>query len=146
MHCCACGKAKCASMPTHACARRVEMLSQLPSARCPSELFCLTFPFLSLAVCLCLCLCLCLSVSVCLSVCQDGLIVPSSVADTYFHLASQHRSAWTFECGLQRSLVLCLHALTSTIHFLTNEFDLFRKQAIYALGLTVRGGINADLA
>ncbi len=32
---------------------------------------------------------------------QDGLILPSAVADTYFHLANQHRSAWTFECDLR---------------------------------------------
>jgi hypothetical protein len=32
---------------------------------------------------------------------QDGLILPSSVAETYVHLANQHRSAWTFECDLR---------------------------------------------
>ena len=32
---------------------------------------------------------------------QDGLLAPSSVADTYWHLAHQHRSAWTFECDLR---------------------------------------------
>ena len=28
---------------------------------------------------------------------HDGLLLPSKIADTYFHLAQQHRSAWTFE-------------------------------------------------
>lgn len=32
---------------------------------------------------------------------NDGLILPEKVADTYFHLANQHRSAWTFEMDLR---------------------------------------------
>ena len=32
---------------------------------------------------------------------NDGLLVPAEVADTYFHLAHQHRSAWTFEIDLR---------------------------------------------
>lgn len=32
---------------------------------------------------------------------HDGLLVPAEVADTYFHLAHQHRSAWTFELDLR---------------------------------------------
>ena len=32
---------------------------------------------------------------------HDGLILPAEVADTYFHLAHQHRSAWTFELDLR---------------------------------------------
>lgn len=32
---------------------------------------------------------------------QDGLLVPDEVAETYFHLASQHRSAWTHELDLR---------------------------------------------
>jgi NAD(P)-dependent dehydrogenase (short-subunit alcohol dehydrogenase family) len=32
---------------------------------------------------------------------HDGLILPSKVADTYFHLAQQHRSAWTHEIDLR---------------------------------------------
>jgi len=31
----------------------------------------------------------------------DGLLLPAKVADTYFHLAHQHRSAWTFELDLR---------------------------------------------
>jgi NAD(P)-dependent dehydrogenase (short-subunit alcohol dehydrogenase family) len=32
---------------------------------------------------------------------NDGLLVPAEVAHTYFHVAHQHRSAWTFELDLR---------------------------------------------
>ena len=32
---------------------------------------------------------------------HDGLLVPTEVAETYFHLAQQHRSAWTHELDLR---------------------------------------------
>jgi hypothetical protein len=32
---------------------------------------------------------------------HDGLLVPAEVAHTYFHVAHQHRSAWTFELDLR---------------------------------------------
>ena len=32
---------------------------------------------------------------------HDGLLVPAEIAETYFHLAHQHRSAWTFELDLR---------------------------------------------
>ena len=32
---------------------------------------------------------------------KDGLLVPSEVAETYWHLAHQHRSAWTHELDLR---------------------------------------------
>ncbi|MEO0465813.1 MAG: SDR family NAD(P)-dependent oxidoreductase [Pseudomonadota bacterium] len=32
---------------------------------------------------------------------NDGLILPEQVAETYFHLAHQHRSAWTHELDLR---------------------------------------------
>ena len=32
---------------------------------------------------------------------HDGLLLPSKIADTYFHLATQHRSAWTHEIDLR---------------------------------------------
>ena len=32
---------------------------------------------------------------------NDGLILPERVADTYLHLAQQHRSTWTFEMDLR---------------------------------------------
>ena len=32
---------------------------------------------------------------------HDGLVLPDKVADTYYHLAKQHRSAWTFEVDLR---------------------------------------------
>ena len=32
---------------------------------------------------------------------RDGLLLPAEIADTYFHLAQQHRSAWTFELDLR---------------------------------------------
>ena len=32
---------------------------------------------------------------------HDGLLVPAEVANTYFHLAQQHRSAWTHELDLR---------------------------------------------
>lgn len=32
---------------------------------------------------------------------KDGLLVPAEVAETYFHLARQHRSAWTHEMDLR---------------------------------------------
>lgn len=32
---------------------------------------------------------------------HDGLLLPEKIADTYFHLAQQHRSAWTHELDLR---------------------------------------------
>jgi NAD(P)-dependent dehydrogenase (short-subunit alcohol dehydrogenase family) len=32
---------------------------------------------------------------------NDGLLVPEKMAETYFHLAQQHRSAWTHEIDLR---------------------------------------------
>lgn len=32
---------------------------------------------------------------------QDGLLLPAEIADTFWHLANQHRSAWTFEADLR---------------------------------------------
>jgi NAD(P)-dependent dehydrogenase (short-subunit alcohol dehydrogenase family) len=32
---------------------------------------------------------------------NDGLLLPEKIADTYFHLAQQHRSAWTHELDLR---------------------------------------------
>ena len=32
---------------------------------------------------------------------HDGLLVPAEVANTYFYIAHQHRSAWTFELDLR---------------------------------------------
>lgn len=32
---------------------------------------------------------------------KDGLIIPSELAETYFHIAHQHRSAWTHELDLR---------------------------------------------
>ncbi len=32
---------------------------------------------------------------------NDGLLVPAEVAETYFHVAQQHRSAWTHELDLR---------------------------------------------
>lgn len=32
---------------------------------------------------------------------KDGLLVPSEIAETYFHIAQQHRSAWTHEIDLR---------------------------------------------
>ena len=32
---------------------------------------------------------------------NDGLMLPEKMADTYFHLAQQHRSAWTHELDLR---------------------------------------------
>ena len=32
---------------------------------------------------------------------HDGLLLPGKIADTYFHLAQQHRSAWTHEIDLR---------------------------------------------
>ncbi len=32
---------------------------------------------------------------------HDGLILPAQVADTYFHLSQQHRSAWTHEIDIR---------------------------------------------
>jgi NAD(P)-dependent dehydrogenase (short-subunit alcohol dehydrogenase family) len=32
---------------------------------------------------------------------NDGLLLPSKIADTYFHLAQQHRSAWTHEIDMR---------------------------------------------
>jgi NAD(P)-dependent dehydrogenase (short-subunit alcohol dehydrogenase family) len=32
---------------------------------------------------------------------NDGLLLPSKVADTYFHLAQQHRSSWTHEIDMR---------------------------------------------
>jgi NAD(P)-dependent dehydrogenase (short-subunit alcohol dehydrogenase family) len=32
---------------------------------------------------------------------EDGLLVPDRIADTYWHVHQQHRSAWTFELDLR---------------------------------------------
>ncbi|MCH2171857.1 SDR family NAD(P)-dependent oxidoreductase [Myxococcota bacterium] len=32
---------------------------------------------------------------------NDGLMLPEKIADTYFHLAQQHRSTWTFEVDMR---------------------------------------------
>jgi len=32
---------------------------------------------------------------------HDGLLLPEEVANTYYHLAQQHRSAWTFELDMR---------------------------------------------
>jgi NAD(P)-dependent dehydrogenase (short-subunit alcohol dehydrogenase family) len=32
---------------------------------------------------------------------NDGLLLPTKIADTYFHLSQQHRSAWTHEVDLR---------------------------------------------
>lgn len=32
---------------------------------------------------------------------HDGLLLPEQIADTYFHVAQQHRSAWTFELDMR---------------------------------------------
>jgi NAD(P)-dependent dehydrogenase (short-subunit alcohol dehydrogenase family) len=32
---------------------------------------------------------------------KDGLLVPAEIANTYYHLAMQHRSAWTYELDLR---------------------------------------------
>ncbi|MEM7217624.1 MAG: SDR family NAD(P)-dependent oxidoreductase [Pseudomonadota bacterium] len=32
---------------------------------------------------------------------HDGLMLPTRIADTYYHIAQQHRSAWTFEADLR---------------------------------------------
>jgi NAD(P)-dependent dehydrogenase (short-subunit alcohol dehydrogenase family) len=32
---------------------------------------------------------------------HDGLLLPAEVADTYFHIAQQHRSAWTHELDMR---------------------------------------------
>ncbi len=32
---------------------------------------------------------------------HDGLMLPAKIADTYFHIAQQHRSAWTFEIDMR---------------------------------------------
>lgn len=32
---------------------------------------------------------------------HDGLMLPAKIADTYFHLAQQHRSAWTHEIDMR---------------------------------------------
>lgn len=32
---------------------------------------------------------------------HDGLLLPTEIADTYFHLAKQHRSAWTHELDMR---------------------------------------------
>lgn len=32
---------------------------------------------------------------------RDGLMLPAKIADTYYHLAQQHRSAWTHEMDLR---------------------------------------------
>ena len=32
---------------------------------------------------------------------HDGLILPVEIADTYFHLTKQHRSAWTHEIDVR---------------------------------------------
>jgi NAD(P)-dependent dehydrogenase (short-subunit alcohol dehydrogenase family) len=32
---------------------------------------------------------------------HDGLLLPSKIAETYFHLAQQHRSSWTHEIDMR---------------------------------------------
>ena len=32
---------------------------------------------------------------------HDGLMLPAKIADTYYHIAQQHRSAWTFELDMR---------------------------------------------
>jgi hypothetical protein len=32
---------------------------------------------------------------------HDGLLLPEKIAETYYHLAKQHRSAWTHELDLR---------------------------------------------
>ena len=32
---------------------------------------------------------------------EDGLMLPEHIADTYFHIAQQHRSVWTHELDLR---------------------------------------------
>ena len=32
---------------------------------------------------------------------QDGLMLPDKMAATYFHIAQQHRSAWTHEVDMR---------------------------------------------
>ena len=32
---------------------------------------------------------------------NDGLILPSKVADTYFYISQQHRSTWTHEIDIR---------------------------------------------
>tara|TARA_B100001105_G_scaffold212376_1_gene177175 strand:- start:171 stop:575 length:405 start_codon:yes stop_codon:yes gene_type:complete len=32
---------------------------------------------------------------------NDGLILPAKIADTYFHISQQHRSAWTHEIDMR---------------------------------------------
>jgi len=32
---------------------------------------------------------------------KDGLLLPAKMAETYFHLAQQHRSVWTHELDLR---------------------------------------------
>ena len=32
---------------------------------------------------------------------HDGLLLPAKIADTYFHIAQQHRSAWTHEIDMR---------------------------------------------
>ena len=32
---------------------------------------------------------------------HDGLLVPEKIAETYLHIALQHRSAWTHEIDLR---------------------------------------------
>ena len=32
---------------------------------------------------------------------HDGLMLPEKIADTYYHIAQQHRSTWTHEADLR---------------------------------------------
>ena len=32
---------------------------------------------------------------------HDGLLLPAKIADTYYHISQQHRSAWTHEIDLR---------------------------------------------
>ena len=32
---------------------------------------------------------------------NDGLLLPEKIADTYYHIAQQHRSVWTHELDLR---------------------------------------------
>ena len=32
---------------------------------------------------------------------KDGLLIPEKIAETYWHIADQHRSAWTHEIDIR---------------------------------------------
>ena len=48
---------------------------------------------------------------------KDGLLLPAEIANTYFHLAHQHRSAWTHELDLRAfsDLAWWNHATSVTV-------------------------------